>query len=188
MIAAWFWPSITWTLYISLLWISSSRFSLLALSIVFRFFMSEFTLMILRNTFYPLFKVTSIFVECSRVINPLKDQNHFLKKCYHSPPFLIFGLFAILFSMTWVLEVWTNPPPQLIKSHCTSHVTLAWCAYVPLIPDLLYMLSQFIHLKIIWNMHNVKVVECIFYFDEKNQIAPRAMVHIGLHKLKILDL
>ena len=36
-------------------------------------------------------------------------------------------------------------------------------------------------------MHNVKVVET-FYFDEKNQIAPRAMVHIGLHKLKILDL
>ena len=37
-------------------------------------------------------------------------------------------------------------------------------------------------------MHNVKVVECIFYFDEKNQITPRAMVHISLQKLKILDL
>ena len=75
------------------------------------------------------------------VINPLKDQN-LLKKCYHSPPSLISVLLAILFSMTSMLEVWTNPPPQLIKSHCTSHFTLAWCAYVPLIPDLLYMLSQ----------------------------------------------
>ena len=33
---------------------------------------------------------------------------------------------------------------------------------------------------------NVKV-ECIFYFDEQNQITPGAMVHIGLHMSKILS-
>ena len=51
------------------------------------------------------------------------------------------------------------------------------------------MPSQFIHLKKIWNMHilNVKV-ECIFYFDEQNQITPGAMVHIGLHMSKILSM
>ena len=34
---------------------------------------------------------------------------------------------------------------------------------------------------------NVKV-ECIFYFDERNQITPGAMVHIGLHMSKILSM
>lgn len=34
---------------------------------------------------------------------------------------------------------------------------------------------------------NVKV-ECIFYFDEQNQITPGAMVHIGLHMSKILSM